>query len=207
MLEPDVTLTDLGLALECAAFAWLLLRDPGTPPRRWFGAFFAVLAAAAALGAAEHGFVADKASPAGAAVWTATLLAVGLAAVAGWGAAARLALGSRAARAVTAGVATAFAVYAAIVVGGDRRFLVAIAFYLPAAAFLLVAFVLAARRGRAGVVAGAWGLALTFVAAAVQQGRVALHPRYFDHNALYHLIQAAGLYLVFRGARIATRLR
>jgi hypothetical protein len=49
-------------------------------------------------------------------------------------------------------------------------------------------------------------LGLTFVAAAVQQARVALHPRYFDHNALYHLIQAAGLYLVFRGARTATRV-
>ena len=55
--------------------------------------------------------------------------------------------------------------------------------------------------------AGAWGLGLTFVAAAVQQGRVGLHPRYFNHNALYHLIQGAGLFLVFRGARLATRRR
>ncbi len=206
MLEPDVTLTDIGLALECAAFAVLLVRDGGAPARRWFAGFFALIGAAAALGAIEHGFVADKTSSAGVAVWTATLLAVGLAAVAGWGVGARLVLGRRAAPAVTSGVALAFAVYAAAVVLGERRFVVAIAFYLPAALFLLVAFRLAARRGDARVNAGAWGLGLTFVAAAVQQGRVAVHPRFFDHNALYHVIQAVGLYLVFRGARLATRV-
>jgi hypothetical protein len=206
VLEPDVTLTDIGLAIECALFSALLLRKGGTPVRRWFGGFFALLAAAAALGAVEHGFVADKASLAGVIVWTATLLAVGLAAVAGWGAGARLVLGRRGARAVTSGIAVAFAAYAAVVLLGERRFGAAIAFYLPAALFLLVAFLHAARSGDARVNAGAWGLGLTFVAAAVQQARVALHPRYFDHNALYHLIQAAGLYLVFRGARIATRV-
>lgn len=206
MLEPDVTLTDLGLAIECALFSALLLREGGTPARRWFGGFFAVLAVAAALGAVEHGFVADKTSPAGVIVWIATLLAVGLAAVAGAGAGARLVLGRRAARAVTSGVAAAFAAYAAVVLLGERRFAVAIAFYLPAALFLLVAFRLAARSGDARANAGAWGLGLTFVAAAVQQARLALHPRYFDHNALYHLIQAAGLYLVFRGARTEARV-
>ncbi|WP_242337222.1 MULTISPECIES: hypothetical protein [Anaeromyxobacter] len=205
MLEPDVTLTDLGLALECAAFAVLLSREGGARARRWFAGFFAVLGAAAALGAIEHGFVADKTSSVGAVVWSATLLAVGLGAVAGWGAGARLVLGRRAARALTGGVALAFGLYAAVVLGGERRFAVAIAFYLPAALFLLVAFLLAGRRAEARVSAGAWGLGLTFVAAAIQQGRIALHPRYFDHNALYHLVQAVGLYLVFRGARLATR--
>lgn len=206
MLEPDVTLTDIGLALECAIFAALLSRGIGAPARRWFAGFFGVLAAAAALGAAEHGFVGDKASPAGTIVWSGTLLAIGLAAVAGWGAGARLVLGERVARAVTMAAAAAFAAYVAVVAFVDRRFGVAIAFYLPAAIFLLVAFRLAPRRGHARANAGAWGLGLTFVAAAVQQRRVALHPQYFDHNALYHVIQAAGLYLVFRGARLATRV-
>lgn len=204
MLEPDVTLTDIGLSLECAVFATMLLRGGAAPARRWFAGFFAVLGAAAALGAVEHGFLADKASSAHAIVWSGTLLAVGLAAVAGWAAGAWLVLGRRAARAVTIGAAVAFAGYAAVIVFVDRRFAVAIAFYLPAALFLLVVFLLAARRGDARVNAGAWGLGLTFVAAAVQQGRLGVHPRYFNHNALYHVIQAVGLYLVFRGARIAT---
>jgi hypothetical protein len=207
MLEPDVTLTDIGLALECAIFAALLLPEGGAPARRWFGGFFGVVGAAAALGAVEHGFVADKASSAAVIVWTGTLLSVGLAAVAGWGAGARLVLGRRAARALTAGAAVAFAGYAAVIVFVERRFAVAIAFYLPAAIFLLVAFLLAARRGDARVNVGACGVGLTFVAAAVQQGRVGLHPRYFNHNALYHVIQGVGLFLVFRGARLATRRR
>jgi len=32
------------------------------------------------------------------------------------------------------------------------------------------------------------------VAAAVQQARIALHPNYFNHNALYHLLQAIALF-------------
>lgn len=208
MLEPDVTLTDVGLALECGAFAVLLARGPRAPGRRPFALFFAVLAAAAALGAIEHGFVADKASAAEVVVWSATLLAVGLAAVAGLAAGASLVLPRRVAAALVAGAGVAFALYAARVLAGERRFLAAVLFYLPAALFLLVAFAVAARRARSrAIAAGAWGLALTFVAAGVQQGKVALHPRWFDHNALYHVIQAAGLWLVFRGARASVRER
>ena len=36
-------------------------------------------------------------------------------------------------------------------------------------------------------------------AAGVQQGRVDVHPVYFDHDVLYHLIQAVALVLMFRG--------
>jgi hypothetical protein len=202
MLEPDVTLTDAGLALECAAFAVLLARGRAAPARGVFAAFFAVLAASAALGAAEHGFVADKHSLAEAVVWSATLLAVGLAAVTGAVAGARLVLAPRASRAVTVAATVALAGYALAIVAGERRFSVAVAFYLPAATFLLAAFGIAARRARSrALAAGAWGMALTFVASALQQGRVALHPRYLDHNALYHLVEAVALWLVFRGAR------
>ncbi|MGH7254227.1 MAG: DUF6962 family protein, partial [Nitrospirales bacterium] len=38
-------------------------------------------------------------------------------------------------------------------------------------------------------------------AAAVQVGQVALHPLYFDLNALYHLIQAVAFFLIYWGAR------
>jgi hypothetical protein len=202
VLEPGVTLTDAGLALECAAFAVLLARGRRAPARRAFAAFFAVLAAGAALGAVEHGFVADKASVAESVVWSATLLAVGLAAGTGAVAGARLVLAPRASHALTVAAAVALAAYAFAILAGERRFAVAIAFYLPAATFLLAAFWIAARRARSRAVAvGACGMALTFVASALQQGRVALHPRWLDHNALYHLVEAVALWLVFRGAR------
>src|SRR5205823_6043329 len=48
---------------------------------------------------------------------------------------------------------------------------------------------------------GVAGLGLIFIAAAAQQARIALHPRYFNHNALYHLIQALALWLLFLGLR------
>jgi hypothetical protein len=41
---------------------------------------------------------------------------------------------------------------------------------------------------------------LTFVAAAVQYTRVDPHPVYVNHNALYHVIQAVALLLIYRGA-------
>ena len=44
------------------------------------------------------------------------------------------------------------------------------------------------------------GLILTFVAAGIQQLEIGVHTRYFGHNALYHVVQAVGLYLIFRGA-------
>jgi hypothetical protein len=79
---------------------------------------------------------------------------------------------------------------------------VAVAGYLPAAVFLLAGFLRAALHERvwwAGL--GAWALALTFVAAAIQQLRVALHPVYFNHNAFYHLVQAVALALLFMACR------
>jgi hypothetical protein len=45
------------------------------------------------------------------------------------------------------------------------------------------------------------GLLLTFVAAGVQQAGIAVHPVYFNHNALYHVIQGVALFLIFVGAR------
>jgi hypothetical protein len=67
---------------------------------------------------------------------------------------------------------------------------------------LLFAFAHAWQRRRSDfLAAGIAGVALTFVAAAVQHGRIGLHPRYFNHNALYHLIQAFALLLIFLAAR------
>ena len=35
----------------------------------------------------------------------------------------------------------------------------------------------------------------------LQQLEIALHPVYFDHNAVYHVVQAAALVLLFLGFR------
>jgi sugar phosphate permease len=89
--------------------------------------------------------------------------------------------------------------YVATILFVSDRFIVGIAMYLPSAVFLLGAMSVAhVRDPKRGWAIGIVGLALTFVAAAVQQLRVALHPVWFDHNALFHLIQAVALLLLFR---------
>jgi hypothetical protein len=43
------------------------------------------------------------------------------------------------------------------------------------------------------------GVAVSVAAAAIQQSGWAFH-RYFNHNDLYHVVQAAGVWLLYRGA-------
>jgi hypothetical protein len=47
---------------------------------------------------------------------------------------------------------------------------------------------------------------LTFVAAGIQQAKVTLHPDFLTYNTLYHLVQLAGLWLIFLGGRWAAQL-
>jgi len=49
------------------------------------------------------------------------------------------------------------------------------------------------------------GIPLTFVAATVQQRRLAVHLPYLSHNALYHVIQGLALLMIFTGRGLAER--
>src|SRR5258707_15725411 len=71
MTEPDVTLTDYGIALECAILAGLLYRcrSGRGDLRRPFVLFFASSALGALAGGTVHGFFLDDRSLAGAALW------------------------------------------------------------------------------------------------------------------------------------------
>jgi hypothetical protein len=208
LLEPDVALTDFGLALECAGFSAWLYRSSHADAllRPTFIAFFAALGLAALLGAVTHGFLSDPQSPVYRLIWSATLLAIGVAALAGWSLGARLLLSEIAAKRMMAAAGAVFAGYVAVVLLVSQSFTVAVIHYLPAAAFLLAAFTLSylQRRDRF-LLAGSAGVALSFVAAAVQQTETSLHPLYFNHNALYHLIQAFALLLIFLAARVLLR--
>lgn len=205
LLEPDVALTDYGLALECALFVWWVRRhgQPESALRFWFIVFFAALGAAALLGGSVHGFVGDSRSLIHALLWGGTLIAIGVAGLAGWGIGARLAL-STAGSIVIRVAAIALAGYIVVVLFVAHSFAVAVIYYLPAAAFLLAAFltVYARQRARWSLI-GAGGIALMFIAAAVQQLGIGLHPRYFNHNALYHVFQGIALALLYVAARAA----
>jgi hypothetical protein len=195
-------LTDYGLAIECALLAAFLYRTPTTavPLRFYFVAFFCAVGLAALLGGTDHGFLLDKTTRLRAIVWKGTLLAIGLSALAAWQAGALL-IAPTPARWIRAGTVVVFIGYLFAVARSDA-FLVAIVHYLPAVMFLLAVFGWRYLRGQEqhylwGVVA----LLLMFVAAGVQQARIGLHPVLFNHNALYHLIQAVALLLLFYAAR------
>ncbi len=203
MYDADSTLTDYALTLLCGSFAIALLRARSPHPLRgWFALLFATAAVAALLGGTVHGFLPDETGAAHRALWRATLATIGVTAFAGFAAAARLLAGDRIARVAIGAGGLALAGYVLFVASGDRPFSTAIAAYLPAVLFLLVALLVAWRRhDDRGALWMAAGLGVTLVAAALQQLRVGLHPDYLDHNAVYHLVEAVGFVLMFSGAR------
>lgn len=206
--EPDVTFTDYGLAIECALLTVLLFRqgdsqDDSKPSfRRWFLLFFGSLGLAALTGGTVHGFFLDEDSLGYTILWPATLIALGITAWASWAIGAELRFSPPAARRVALCAGLTFFGYVILILFFSQTFMVAVVYYLPAVLFLLVVFALEYRRSKARPVGiGLAGLALTLAAAGVQRGGIGLHPRYFNHNALYHLIQAVALFMIFRSAR------
>jgi hypothetical protein len=204
MTEPDVTLTDYLLCAECAAFAWLIARESANPIglQRWTVFFFVFTALAALFGGTVHGFYAAESGSTGRVLWKISMLAIGATALTAWAIGAHLLFGHHRLQFILSIAATLTAVYAAVIVFVTDEFWVAVTGYLPAAMFLFAGFLRAAIRTRASWARlGAWGLVLSFAAAAIQQLRIAVHPVYFDHNALYHVVQAVALALLFMASR------
>ncbi len=203
LTRPAVSLTDFALAVECAAFTLLLARLTASDQllRRWFVVFFASIAAASVLGGTMHGFFEYSTSPVRTVLWTATLLSILVTSFATWTIAAILELRPPASQWVQRFALAQALVLTLVILFVSKEFLIAIVAYLPATVFLLVSFWMTYRR-RPGAALG-WGivgLVLTFLGAAVQQLKLAVHPVYFDHNALYHLIQFVALWMIYRAA-------
>jgi len=193
--EADVTLTDWALAIEAAVLATLL----GRSAPAW-QAFFGSIGVAAFLGGVTHGFFADGLGWAATALWRATLLALGVTSVAAIVAGAEavspgLVRGAR--RAAIVGMLA----YAAVIVFVTDTFAVAVIAYLPATLFLLAVFAIVYRRTRErGSLAGVAGLGVLLLGSWVQWRGLSVPALGLTHNALYHVIQALALPLIYRGA-------
>jgi hypothetical protein len=208
MTEPAVTLTDYTLAIECAVFVLALVRLEARDRalRFWFGVFFAVIGAASVLGGTVHGFFSQVSSPARSILWSATLLSILVTSLAVWTIGAILQLDERGEALVRRLAIAQLVLLSLVVLFVTSKFYVAIIAYLPSTLFLLYALLAAyRRRPDAGVWWGVRGLALTLAAAAVQQLQIGIHPVYFDHNALYHLIQGVALGMIFLAAKSISR--
>ncbi len=197
--EPVVVLTDYLLAVECGVFATLLVRRGADAA---WSTVFAATSVASLLGGTVHGFFpSDAESLASRALWVITMLCVGVTAAALVRVGAGVGWGRERARTLNPGLGMALIGYVGVVLFVSRDFNVAIAAYLPAALFTMFAFARNGWRGRpAGVAPALSGIAITIGGAAAQSVGIGLHPVYFDHNALYHVVQAVALYLLFRAA-------
>src|SRR3990172_2225617 len=76
LTEPDVTLTDYGLAIECALFTYLIYhrRNQQHPLRIWFTLFFGSLALSALTGGTAHGFFLNGGTTGHTILWSASIL-------------------------------------------------------------------------------------------------------------------------------------
>ena len=86
MLEPDVTLTDLVLAIQCAVFAVVLLRRRGgdQTETRLFAALFASLAVSSLFGGLWHGAFSGADTATGDAIWLVSMAALAGSAALPW---------------------------------------------------------------------------------------------------------------------------
>ena len=84
----------------------------------------------------------------------------------------------------------------------SQLFVIAILGYLPATLFVGWAYFATYRRGgRPASLMGVLGICVLLLAAMVQQAKLDINPQYFNHNVLYHVLAAVGLFLLFLAAR------
>jgi hypothetical protein len=201
--DADVVFTDLGLALLGAWFAWRLWHQGNDWLSRSGSMVMAGLASAAFWGSLFHAFFPDDTSTTpGFVAWIPVALSILLAAATMLALALRLLaprLWARLGRTIVAAYALAFTGTVLLV---DESFGSIVRFYGPALLlFLAGAGVQAIRTGSRAWRLIAGGLLLSVVAALLQQAEVAFHPEYFDHNAVYHVVQSIALVILYLGFR------
>lgn len=200
--DPDVVLTDLALAILGAYLGWRLwtMRSKGTLLRSG-AVLMGALASAALWGAIFHAFFpAGTTTLPGYLAWAPVSLSIVVAATTMLALALRLLL-PRLPPGILRVVVLIYAVgFTAVALMVNQSFSSIVYFYLPALLLLLLAAThQAIRNGSPGWGPIALGLLLSIGAAALQQLRVSIHPIYFDHNAVYHVVQVVALLVLYLG--------
>jgi len=204
MTQLDVTLTDYAITLLCLVlFGGIARRNFNYPAlKRLWLLFFASVAVGSLTGGSVHGFFLDESSLGYRVLWPITLIALGITASSTWVIAGLLAFGRKALKYVIIFSMISFLVYTIVVLRYSQSFVVVIINYLPPMIFLLLTAVNNYRKSRAQYLLWiATGVGISFIGAYVQQAQIAIHPHYFNHNSTYHLLQAFGLFALFRGAK------
>ncbi len=199
MLEPDVTITDFILAVQCLCFAVLIYRKSANIP--WL-LLFGSLGIASLIGGVVHGFLCDEVSFAYGVLWRFVLVSIGGMALAGWYVGSRFLKNKHAVGWIRKAAIAQFFLLNILILFYSQQFLLAALNYLPVAIFLLVVFLRRYFETRArAFLFGIASILLTFVGSFVQIAEISLSPIYFNHNALYHAIQFVAIWLLFFTAR------
>jgi hypothetical protein len=200
--EPVTTITDYALAAVAGLLALRLARAAGPggdrAPRLWAMAF-AVTGLAALVGGSVHGF--GPMLPPGLrhALWVGTVMGVGLASALLLAGTVFASVGpGPTRRALLALSALKLGAYLGLVAKSpDFRY--AVYDSVPVVLLVLAALVLRWRStGAVGAGLGAVGLLVSAAGAVLQQAKLGIHPVFFNHNDLYHAIQAGALWLLHR---------
>ena len=201
--EVAVSASDFLLAGFSGALAWRLLLRPTEMPRtrRWFAVVLGAIAVSSLLGAISHGFVPEEHSRIGALLWRSTLMLIGPAAVGLCMLACMLLFRPGTVERARALALILLGIYVGLVLFEYHAFVIALVLYLPATAMLLAGFVVRWRQGQSFAVDGAIAMLLTLMAGLLQYLHIGIHPVYFNHNALYHVIQGIALYFLYRAGQ------
>lgn len=199
--EPTTLITDYLLAVLVAWFALRLYgagRRTGGRSVLFWSAAFAASALAALAGGTVHGFGPHLGPAATAGLWKLTVYLVGLAGLFLLSGAAYSVLRGPARRLLLALASCKFLLYAFWMIDhSDFRFVI----YDYAPALLVVFFLQLYAAIRGAFAPAGWigaGILLSFAAAGLQASGVDLHA-HFNHNDLYHVVQMAAFFLLYRG--------
>jgi len=199
--EPMTVFTDYGLAAVGLALALKLqARAEGHVSRRLWAACFLAVALAAITGGTSHGWAPRMGEAARIALWRVTYGLVGLGNLFILAGAVVAATRARLRAALVVALVLRFAVWFAFIsIRPDFRYVVYD--YAGTLLGLLVFTGWLARHGRPG---GAWiaaGVAASLAGAVVQRSGLDPSPA-FNHNDLFHVVQAVGLYFYFQGGLV-----
>ncbi len=197
--EPMTLATDYALGLLCLALAVRLFRAGRDASRLCWSGALAICAVSAFVGGTYHGFLPFLDESSANVLWTATLMAIGCAAFFGTVATARAHLVSNWRLRVELVAVIQLAAYL-FATTRTNEFLIAIVDYSISFGFVLIVhgvMWIRSRDAAAGWIVG--GVLVSFLAAGIQAAGLAPHPN-FNHNDLYHVVQMAGMWMLYRGA-------
>lgn len=199
--EPMTMMTDYVMGALAFVLAMRIVGDAAAGRQlsgRLWAAALVMTAVAAFLGGTYHGFIQWMPGASGRAIWKATLLATGIGSACLLAAAVTAATAGALQRALLAVVVVKLLVYVWTIATQDQFALVIVDYGTALLAVALAAWFIRP----SGLTPAAWwitgGVAVAAVAGAIQWARLAPHV-HFNHNDLFHVVQMASLYLLYRG--------